>query len=275
MNTSVHDRSLSGRGDRAGASFRDAESETQRGQRFLLDTGIQLPDNPITLGRCNPGAHSVGIPSVQIVTDPGVEYGEAPPGTSASLLDRIRASEPAAWSRFVDVYGPLVYEWCRRAGLQPADAADAGQEVFAAVARAIRAFRRDRPSDSFRGWLYVITRNKIADLRDARGVVAQGGTDALMRMAGVTDKVQPQECEPPVEASTTYRRAIEAVRAEFEPTTWQAAWRVVVDGQRPAATAAELGLSVNAVYLAKSRVLRRLREEFEGVLDWPETGRDG
>src|SRR5262249_2315434 len=98
-----------------------------------------------------------------LVTDSGVEQGGDASQTSLTVLARVRAHDETAWGRLVSLYGPLVYGWCLRAGLQAADAADVGQEVFAAVARNIPSFRRDRPGDSFRGWLYVITRSKISD----------------------------------------------------------------------------------------------------------------
>src|SRR5436853_6854235 len=81
--------------------------------------------------------------------------------TPLSLLQKVRGRDQQAWNQLVDLYGPMVYDWCLRAGLQPADAADVGQDVFMPVARAIGEFRRDRPGDSFRGWLYTITRRKI------------------------------------------------------------------------------------------------------------------
>ena len=83
--------------------------------------------------------------------------------TSPTLLASVKAEDRAGWTRLVSLYGPLVYRWCRCAGLQPADAADLGQEVFCAVARNISNFRRDRPGDSFRAWLHTITLNKIRD----------------------------------------------------------------------------------------------------------------
>ncbi|MBM4094383.1 MAG: sigma-70 family RNA polymerase sigma factor [Planctomycetes bacterium] len=74
------------------------------------------------------------------------------PSTSVSLLMRTAAQEPAAWEQFTEIYGPLVYGWCRRAGLQPVDAADVSQETFATVAVKLSDFRREHSGDSFRGW---------------------------------------------------------------------------------------------------------------------------
>jgi RNA polymerase sigma-70 factor (ECF subfamily) len=187
------------------------------------------------------------------------------------LLERTRAQDQAAWERLVTLYSPLVYRWCRQAGLQPADAADVGQEVFRAVARKIGDFRRDRPGDSFRGWLRVITQNKLRDheRKQAKEGGGVGGSDALRKLQQVP--AQPRDSPEPAsdadEERIVYRQALELIRAEFEERTWQAFSRVVMDGVRPADVAAELGLTVNAVYLARSRVLRRIREEFADLVD--------
>jgi RNA polymerase sigma-70 factor (ECF subfamily) len=186
-------------------------------------------------------------------------------------LLRARAHDSEAWGRLVRVYGPLVYSWCRRAGLQASDAADVGQDVFMGVAKGIATFRRDKSGDSFRGWLFSITRNKVGDhwRRQARRPKAHGGSDGLQRL------VQETADESSSSGSGTgsgkqgslLRRALELVRPDFTETTWQAFWRVVVEGQAPADVAAALGVKTNAVYIAKSRVLSRLRQEFGDLID--------
>jgi RNA polymerase sigma-70 factor (ECF subfamily) len=199
------------------------------------------------------------------VTDANVSPGGGAAEPSSSLLARVRASEQAAWARLVDLYSPLVYRWCRQAGLQAADAADLGQQVFLAVARKVRDFRRDREGDSFRGWVRTITRNKVNDhFRAHAGAPPEQGGDALLGVAGET---AADAATDPEEESLLYRRAVELIRAEFEPRTWQAFWQVVVDGRPPADVARALGATANAVYLAKARVLRRLREEFADLMD--------
>jgi RNA polymerase sigma-70 factor, ECF subfamily len=157
------------------------------------------------------------------------------------------------------LYTPLVYRWCRRRGLQQADAEDVVQEVFRTVLTRIHDFRRCRPGDSFRGWLWTIAYHKLGDHFRASAGRAAGGPEHL----------EPAAVAPPDSdsggtdgaAAGLCRRACELVRGEFEERTWQAFWGVAVEDRRPADVAAALGLSVNAVYLAKSRVLRRLREE--------------
>lgn len=209
------------------------------------------------------------------MTDPGVNPGESESGTSPSLLERIRAHDRAAWERLVALYGLMVYGWCLRAGLQPADAADIGQEVFAAVARSIDGFRHDRARDTFRGWLFTITRNKIRDHCTAPGNTGAGGSDALRRFAELpAEQWEDENCDAEDdETRALYRRAIEYVRAEFTTQTWEAFWRTFVDGHAPADVAADLGVSANVVYLAKSRVLRRVRAEFAAVVDFGKPGK--
>ena len=197
---------------------------------------------------------------------------DAEPGsTSTSLLGRVRAGEADAWEKLVDIYGPLVYGWCRQSGLQGEDAADVVQEVFAAVASRIDRFRRDRPGDSWRGWLWTITRNKVLDHFRARAKQPQapGGTEAQMLLAQLPAQAPelPRASGPgsAVKMGEEYR-ALEMVRAGVEERTWRAFWRVVIDEQPVADVAAELGMSVRAVYEAKYRVRRRIRQELEDLI---------
>jgi RNA polymerase sigma-70 factor (ECF subfamily) len=188
--------------------------------------------------------------------------------TSLSLLDRLRDNDPEAWRRLVALYGPLVLYWGRRAGLNEDDAADLLQDVFRSVTGAIGRFRRDRPGDTFRGWLWSIARNKLRDhFRDLqRGPVAAGGSEAQARLTEVPDE-EPESAAESEPSRALLRRALELVRGGFEDPTWQAFWRTTVDGRPPADVATELGLGLASVYQAKSRVLRRLREELGGLLD--------
>jgi len=190
--------------------------------------------------------------------------------TSASLLDRVRSAQPEGWRRLVSLYGPLVYAWCRKAGLQDHDAADVVQNVFQSVLKGINDFRRDRPGDSFRRWLRTVTRNKVRDFwrAESRAPQADGGTEAPLRLTQWPDAEEPDDGHIE-EIDQMYHRALELVRAEFEDRTWQAFWRVVVDARPAADVANELNMSPNAVYIAKSRVVTRLRAEFGELLDSP------
>src|SRR5439155_600682 len=131
---------------------------------------------------------------------PGSNGGPQPStATSRSLLDRVKADDAGAWERLVSLYAPLVFRWCRRWDLRDQDIADVLQEVFQAVVAHIVQFRKERPGDTFRGWLWKIARNKVHDHfrrlgREAQGV---GGSDALQRLARLPEA--PPEDEPPVE----------------------------------------------------------------------------
>lgn len=191
-----------------------------------------------------------------------------PSSISSTLLERLRARQPEAWQRFVDLYGPVVYRWCRQLGVGQADAADVVQDVFAAVAADVGRFRRDRPGDSFGAWLRTITRHRVYDhFRRRQGQPgADGGTSAYQRLLNLAETEEEPSAAPPVEKEPRFsRRVLESIRAEFEPRTWDAFWRIVVDGQSPGEVAAALGMSLPAVYQAKSRVLRRLRRELGGL----------
>ncbi len=187
-----------------------------------------------------------------------------PDSASSTLLERVKLQQPAAWQRLVDLYGPLVYRWCRRSQLQPNDASDVVQEVFTAVAQHISGFERQTGQGGFRAWLATITRNKIHDFyRRQRGrAVAHGGTDAYEQMAQVpAPEAISEATRGPDDEQLLSHRALELVRAEFENRTWEAFRRAVLEGQQPSHIAEDLGISINAVYKSKSRVLRRLRQE--------------
>jgi len=184
---------------------------------------------------------------------------------SSTLLDQLRAGRPDAWERFVRLYSPMVYRWCRRSALAAEDAADVLQEVLSAVARHLSDFRRETVQDSFSGWLAAITRNKVRDCyrRRQRQAQAQGGSTAQRQMAEIPQPSEPSEetIRPDAEsAAGLARRVLETIRGQFEVRTWEAFWRTAVDGQAPANAAQDLQTTVAAVYMAKSRVLRRLRQ---------------
>ena len=187
-------------------------------------------------------------------------------GTSLTLLERLRADEPDAWQAMVRLYSPLVYSWCARAGVRGADADDVAQQVFQAASTHLANFRRDREADTFRGWLRGITRN-VALMhfrRDSRQPRASGGTESLLELHEVIDPTTSDRDDEDSLAETNelHRRALELIRGEFEERTWQMFWRTTVEDRSPVDLAAELGVTPAAVRKAKSRVLRRLKEEF-------------
>ncbi len=184
--------------------------------------------------------------------------------TPISLLECLRGGpSPADWRRFADLYTPLLYFWARRLGLQETDAADLVQDVFLLLMRKLPDFRHDR-RNSFRSWLHTVLINQWRTGRRRRSVPLDNGA------TGLTEVAAPDGVEEMSEADYRHylaRRALRLMQAQFQPATWQACWRQVVEGQSAAEVAAALGISEGAAYVAKSRVLRRLRQELEGLLD--------
>jgi RNA polymerase sigma-70 factor (ECF subfamily) len=191
------------------------------------------------------------------------------PPTPLSLLERARRKDEGAWCRLVALYRPLVLFWCGRAGLPPSDAEDVSQEVLASVAGNLDSFQSDRPGSTFRGWLRVITRNAILShaRRNAGRPRAEGGEAAWERLQGVADPLADGDGEETAEIDRLYRGAVGQVRGAFEERTWQAFWRTAVEGRSPASLVGELGMSVAAIRQAKSRVLRRLKQEMGDLLE--------
>lgn len=192
--------------------------------------------------------------------------------TSLALLERVRRNDRAAWEQMVRLYTPLVYHWCRLAGLQSADVEEVGQEVFVAVLKGLARFSHEGTGATFRGWLRTVTRSKIADHFAARGAVGCGGSSAQDRLAGVPAPDPGDDAEAQAEEKyILYRRAIELMEVSFEPATRRAFW-LLLAGRTAKEVAAELGISPSAVYTAKSKILARLRDEFGDVLDLGPTG---
>ena len=186
---------------------------------------------------------------------------------SSSVLERARQGDDAAFQRIAQLYTGLVYHWCRRNGLSPEDAEDVGQQVFLAVSRNLDGFRREKPGDSFRGWLRIITRSRIADhFRENSGRETAGGGDSSWN---VSSPELPDDADESrhVEIVMLYERAVTFVRSEFAESDFQAFHQVIVEGAAPKDVAAKLGVSLNSIYIAKSRILKRLRDEFGELLD--------
>jgi RNA polymerase sigma-70 factor (ECF subfamily) len=176
----------------------------------------------------------------------------------------VQADEPDAWERLVHLYAPLVLSWCRRSGLQEQDSADVFQDVFEAVVRHVGTFRKERPGDTFRGWLRRITQNKLRDhfRRRRREPGGVGGSVARERLAPLSDSPAPEDAGPSEdEERGLFARGLALIRADFEERTWAAFWRTAVEGRAAKDVAAELSMTPGAVRVAKSRVLHRLREE--------------
>ena len=185
--------------------------------------------------------------------------------TSPSLLERVRnLGDEQAWRRFVDLYTPLLYEWTRRIGLQAGDAADLVQDVFTVLLEKLPTFQYD-PQKSFRAWLKTVLLNLWRDRCRRQAVGPRPAGDA--GLSGVADSADPDFFDEAEYRKYIVNRALKLMQAEFQPATWKAFWESEVAGRPVAEVAAELGLTPNAVYLARSRVLRRLREELDGLLE--------
>lgn len=193
------------------------------------------------------------------------------PLTRASLLVRLRdEGDRAAWQEFVGLYGPVIYGFGRKRGLQDADAADLTQEVLRAVAGAADKLEYDPSRGTFRGWLYTIARNKLLNFLDGRRrrVQASGDSGTQRQLEEQTareaDLAQTWELEYERQLAS---RAMERIKDEFQPATWQAFWQTAVEGKGAREVGAGLGLTAGAVYVNKSRVLARLREEVQRLQD--------
>ncbi len=189
------------------------------------------------------------------------------PVTRASLLVRIRdRGDQTAWQEFVEVYSPVIYGFARKRGLQDADAADLMQDVLRSVSNAIGRLEYDPKQGSFRGWLFTITRNKVFNHLSARRGKARGtgdsGAQALLSAHPDDSPTMDDGWE------LDYQRQIAALamnelRTEFQEKTWEAFWRTAVEGESAGDVGRALGMSPGAVYVAKSRVLARLKVEVQ------------
>ncbi|MGI9473885.1 MAG: RNA polymerase sigma factor [Rubripirellula sp.] len=186
------------------------------------------------------------------------------PSLSSSLLGRVQQMQPDAWARLVTVFTPVVYRWCRQAGLEAHDASDVVQEVFSSVASGIDRFERVKDQGSFRSWLATITRNRICDhhRRRAKQPAGQGGTEAQFQMQQLQDSLDRSVSETSLSEALP-RRVLDLVESEFTAVTWQAFWRTTVEGLSAVDVADQLDLNVASVYQAKSRVLRRFRQRMD------------
>ncbi len=187
--------------------------------------------------------------------------------TSITLLLRVQEIEDSeAWGRFVERYAPQVFAWCRRHKLQDSDAADVTQEVLTRLVRTMRSFAYDPSRGSFRGWLKTVTQNAIRDLIAESRKQGRGAGDTLTArlLEQISDDTASAELEERITAQYERELLEEAgmhVQARVKPTTWSAYHMTAAEQKTPAETAAALNMPVSEVYVAKSRVIKMLREE--------------
>jgi RNA polymerase sigma-70 factor (ECF subfamily) len=190
------------------------------------------------------------------------------PATRASLLVRLRDPlDGPAWGQFVALYAPFIYGYVRKQGLQDADAADLCQDVLASVAGAVGRLNYDPARGSFRNWLFTVVRRKLINWRTARANKVQGSGDTAMQQC-LEQHPSPDGDESAWQAEWDRRLftwACEQVRPGVTDSTWKAFWRTAVEGQPGKSVARDVGMSIAAVYLARSRVTARLKEAIRSV----------
>lgn len=191
--------------------------------------------------------------------------------TSASLLEILRdRPDETNWRRLVELYSPLISHWLRRHSLPVGELDDLVQEVLLVVVRRLPEFQRQPHSGAFRGWLRSITVNCLRDFWRANRVRPQptGNSDFQAVLDQLADPMSGLSREWDVEHDRIVtRRLLESLRPSFQENTWRAFAGVTLEGRSPDEVAAELEMTVNAVFIAKSRVLARLRQEAKDLLD--------
>ena len=199
------------------------------------------------------------------------------PSTAPSLLVAAQEDRPEAWGRFVHLYGPLIYRWVRRSGLQSSDAADVTQDVLLSVSNDLPRFDPSRVGAKFRAWLWTITRRRVVDWRRGQPTELAMGSAVLASVvatdapgdhdSGWNELSDMPPTDARVDTQTLLRRAVAIYRDRFDSKSWQAFWATVVEGRQPDEVAQTLGISRWNVYKSRARILQRLRTELAGLLD--------
>jgi len=245
---------------RATASFpgRSDECEFSLNSRFSCDpTSHSLPHESNTRPIGNSVNSDSGHPETERTT------------TSPSLLAAARRQDQQAWQRLVQIYAPLIDNWCRRSSIPPSDVLDVVQEVLAGVWKGLGEFQKSKPGDSFRAWLKGITRNKISDYFRAKTIhgVAFGGSSAQLRFQEIPEVLLDSDSETTsIEERFVLFRLLGLIQGEFESKTWDAFWMMVVGGKSAVEVAEVLSVSVGSVRQSNYKVLRRLRSEMSGLI---------
>ncbi len=194
--------------------------------------------------------------------------------TSTRLLRNAADGDQVAWRKLVELYGPIVRYWCRRAGLNRSDIGDVFSETFVAVVRNLPKFERQEGQAKFRAWLKTVTMSKVADHRSrlAKNPAAAGGSTAIRQLgeieaASASDPTNDSAANEITDEALDHseeaflaQRMLQIIRGEFREKTWQAFYRTAIEGLTSAEAAAELDMTALAVRKAKSRVMQRLKE---------------
>ena len=190
------------------------------------------------------------------------------PQTSLSMLRRMADRDEFAWEQFTLLYSPLVSDWLRLFGVSEEQDSDVRQQVLSRVAASLQSFDAHRKDRTFRGWMYRITQHIAYDHLQKQNITPQavGGTDALDALHQLPENIDELTESTRQELLSLRRRALNILKTDFEEQTWRAFWRCAIDGLKSTEVAVELKMTPAAVRKAKSRVLLRLREEFDGLL---------
>ena len=186
------------------------------------------------------------------------------PKTRLSLILRLRhADDAAAWREFVEIYQPLVFRLARSRGLQEADALDMTQEVMARVAKAVNRWDPDPNRGSFRGWISRITRNLVIEfLRSKKRQPLTGGDSSIDQLIQTTPGPSPETKLFDLEHQRqVFAWAAERVRGSFQPKSWLAFWMTAIENRSVDEAADELGMTKGSIYIARSRVMAKLKDK--------------
>jgi RNA polymerase sigma-70 factor (ECF subfamily) len=189
-----------------------------------------------------------------------------PSSASSSFLEGVRVRDPKAWQRMVDLHGPVVYSWARRAGLQPMAAGKVVQDAFRTVSIRVEEFRGEGEHENFRTWVWTISRNRIENyLQEQADHQSQAAGLEATEVETAVDSVEldittPQ---PPPPDAALLHRVLGAIRPDFEDLTWDAFWNMAVLGRSSSEVAEAMGTTKGIARDSKYAVLRRLRQELE------------
>ena len=190
------------------------------------------------------------------------------PETSHSLIARVKdLADGAAWTEFVGIYRPVVYRLARKRGMQDADAQDVTQRVFLSISQAIDGWESEPNRPPFRAWLVTVTRNAITKLLSRTRPDIGAGSSSVMELL---DALPADDSQTTAEFASESRReafrwASEQILPEFSETTWLLFWETAVQGRSVAEVASATGRSAGAIYMARFRVLERLKEKVQEV----------
>ena len=189
------------------------------------------------------------------------------PKTRASLILRLRSNEDAeAWEEFAEIYQPLVFRIARSKGLQQADAFDVSQEVLVRVAKSIGQWETNEDRGTFRGWISRIARNLVIDfLRQQNRLPKSGNNTEVQKFSEGIAEDEASRCFDAEYERQIFAWAADKVRPMFETKTWQAFWLTTVENKSINEVGNQLEMSRGAIYIARSRVMAKLKATVERI----------